>query len=38
MELAYKLMGVWREEERGVVAYLHDNEKCMFVGGLRLIY
>jgi len=38
MELAYKLMGVWRENERGILAFLYDNEKYCFVGGLKIIY
>lgn len=38
METAYKLMGLWRENERGVLAYIYDNEKYLFVGGLRIIY
>lgn len=38
MEAAYRLMGVWRENEGGVLAYLFDCEKECYVGGLKVIY
>ncbi len=38
MEIAFQLMGVWRENEGGVIAYLFDCEKESYVGGLKVIY
>ncbi len=38
MYLAYKLLGIWRENEKSVLAYLYDNDKHSFVGGLKVNY